>query len=662
MPDKEAHIPGPSEARPLIPFQEPTPQSEPNRYPPISLQNDHPLVPVSTQPVKNVLKRKFGDDDPFVDNALLPSPSSRSPMKRGRPPVLKEGPYRNSYVPAQHSVETAVWPPERNRKDSVVANKKLATPAIVTEPAAQVQQVRRRLPQNVRQHVNAVASSSKVKLPDAVVQTGDPFPKSPPSSKTVQQANKRPKSEHNPNESNYHTYRDVVTNKTLPFAGAIECKKAGDNMDTLPRIDLRESLQNRSHSRNSTSRKGSIFSSRASASASHSSFGVPHYNRRRESAVSSDSCHNRPSMTDEMKNTLISLLEQEMEKIGKEYGFSGSVALKTFLETGSFEKMRAVLTHMNKSMIAVQQGLYEAQPDLFRYRAHESDNDDSFPEGVTPARSTPGQTLKDKAKKSRGFCKDMALQQRPRGKNPRPSLNYKPPFANEQETLSDYSPPYRTRARRYSKLRKEGREEEALAVAIGDIPARPKGSRTSLHERSVGQGATEEDIGGIRERWKYLPQPTMIRRGMEPSSPAEMQASPVREDEISGSDDQDPFQDAKRRRLKGDVAHYEVADEGAESESDSDVNSDTKMEVEQDESVAQLMRMEEHKRLSSEVNMKNQDEMRAFELENDPDLLRRWTADWIRQRVTTMREVQERRQEHDRITAEKARMLRENMD
>ena len=684
--DKESHIPGSFDPqRPLNPSQEPTPpQSEPSKYPPTSPQVVHPPVLVPTRPVKKVLKRKIPDEDPFLDTVPPPSPANRSPVTKGPPPVLKEGPYRNSYVPAQHAAE-AVWPPERKRKTLELANEKVSTDAPLasvapTEQKAPMQQPHQRRRQRAKQRANAVASSSKVKLSAAAVQPDDPLPnpsaKLPPSSKTEQPANKRLKTENHLNTSSHHLHRDVVTRNTPSpsDSSVIIYKNSVVNTTSLPRIDLRESLQNRLYSLSSTSRRGSISSSRASASASHLS-SVSRYARRRESAASTNSPHRRPSVMSEKETILFSLFKREMEKLGKEYGFSSDIVLNTYAETGSFENTRAVLTHMNMSMRAAQQGIYEARPDLFNHRPHETDNDDdSFPEGVLPLQSSPGQKQRGKTKRKSSVGKDMASGQKMRrssAKYSRPSLNYKPLSGDEQDALSDYSPPFRTRARRYSKLQKEGREEEALAVAFGDSPIRRRCDGPSLHNRSEGQEISGD---GARDR-EVRPRVTTIRRGMEPSSPLETQPSPlmgedamsVDGDEITESsvpaDGELPFQHGERRRINGDAEDYEVFDGGAEDD-DSDVSSDKRQSTKKiapDEDAAQLARIEEHRRISSEVTIDNQDEMRAFEQENDTDLLRRWSANWIRQRVTTIREAQERRREHDRITAaEKARQSKEN--
>jgi hypothetical protein len=670
--NKESHIPGSfNPQRPLNPSQEPTPpQSEPSRHPPTSPQVVHPPVLVPTRPVKKVLKRKIPDEDPFLDN-IPASPANRSPVTKGHPPVLKEGPYRNSYVFAQPTAE-AVWPPERKRKTFELANEKLSTDAPLAsvaptehnQPTAPMQQPHQRRRQRVKQRPNAVASSSKVKLPATAVQPDGPLPntsaKLPPSSKT-EQANKRQKTENYSNTSNHHSHRDVAT-PSPSDSGAIVDKNPVVNTTSLPRIDLRESLQNRLLSLSSTSRRGSISSSRASVSASHLS-SVSRYVRRRESAASTSSRHRRPSVISEKDIILFSLFKREMEKLGSEYGFSGDIVLNTYAETGSMENTRAVLTHMNMSMRAAQQGIYEARPDLFKHCAHESDNDDdSFPEGVIPLQSSPGQKQRGKTKRKSSVGKDMALGQKIRSSSARyarPSLNYKPLSGDEQDALSDYSPPSRTRARRYSKLQKEGREEEALAVAFGDSPIRRRSDGFFLHNKSEGQeisgdGATDREV---------RPQVTMIRRGMEPSSPLETQSSPLMGEDAMSVDGNEISESSVPADHEVPFQHGDAEDYGGAEADESDVFSDKRQstrKIAPDEDAAQLARMEEHKRISSEVTIDNQDEMRAFEQKNDPDLLRRWSANWIRERVTSIREAQERRREHDRITtAEKARQSKE---
>jgi len=647
--DKESHISGSfNPQRPLNPSQEPTPpQSEPGKHP-TSPQVVHPPVLVPTRPVKKVLKRKIWDEDPFLDNVPASSPASGSPVTKGHPPVLKEGPYRNSYVFAQPTAE-AVWPPERKRKSFELPNAKLSTddplafvaPTEHNQSTALKQQPHQHRRQRVKQDPNAVASSSKVKLSATAVQLDGLLPntsaKLPPSK--TEHANKRQKTENHSKTSNHHSHRDVVA-PSPSDSNVIVYENPVVDTTSLPRIDFRQSLQNRLLSLSSTSRRGSIYSSRASASASRLS-SISRYVRRRESAASTSSRHRRPSVISEKDLILFSLFKREMERLGNEYGFSGDIVRNTYAETGSFENTRSVLAHMNVSMRAAQQGIYEARPDLFERRAHENDDDDdSFPEGVIPVQSTPGQKQRGKIKRKSSVGK--ALGQKIRSslaRYARPSLNYKPLSGDEQDALSDYSPPSRTRARRYWKLQKEGREEEAIAVAFGDSPIR--------HSKSAGQ---EISGYGARDR-EVRPQVTTIRRGMEPSSPLETQPS-MGEDAMSV--DGNEFV-----QLDSDAED----DGGAEAE-DSDVFSDKRQSTRKmasDEDAAQLACMEEHKRISAEVTIDNQDEMRVFEQQNDADLLRRWSANWIRERVTGIREAQERRREHDRITtAEKARESREN--
>ena len=390
--DEESHISF-NPQRPLNPSQEPTPpQSEPSKHP-TSPQVVHPPVLVPTRPIKKVLKRKIWDEDPFLDNVPASPPANRSPVTKDDPPVLKEGPYRNSYVFAQPTAET-VWPPERKRKTFELSNAKLSTdaplafvaPAEHNQSTALKQQPHQRRRQRVKQDPNAVASSSKVNLSATAVQPDGLLPntsaKLPPSK--TKHANKRQKTENHSNISNHRSHRDVVA-PSPSDSSVIIYENPVVNTTPLPRIDFRQSRQNRLLSLSSTSRKGFISSSRASASISRSS-SISRYVRRRESAASSSSRHRRPSVISEKDLILFSLFKREMEKLGNEYGFSRDIVLNTYAETGSLENTRAVLAHMNMSMRAAQQGIYE---DLFDHRARDSDDDDdSFPEGVIPLQST----------------------------------------------------------------------------------------------------------------------------------------------------------------------------------------------------------------------------------------------------------------------------------
>ena len=190
---------------------------------------------------------------------------------------------------------------------------------------------------------------------------------------------------------------------------------------------------------------------------------------------------------------------------------------------------------------------------MLRRSGVEDVEEDQIPNGLVP-----GQAYSARKEEFGRKGLDLANSQGERSsgsltKRNRPSLNYKPLIVADD--MSDYSPPSKTRARRYAKLRKEGREKEALEAAIGFYhSSRTRGNSTVL-QSDVRTEATDGEVGSSLENQQYHP---AIIRGMEPSSPLEMEASPtpamktVPKQTDDQREDDDPGDDMDVVSLDGD--------------------------------------------------------------------------------------------------------------
>jgi hypothetical protein len=430
---------------------------------------------------------------------------------RKAPPVLDDGPFRNRYLQTRNpggSESVTVWPPSRKRKENVGPTEVHA--ATIKTIAGQ----------KTQQQVNAVASSSKVKLPaSTALRPDDPFligtapqkakqlpapmPKSAmlskpqPSTSAVGSGNR---TEQPPTKRQKFVHPAVKRQEPVNLASIPTSSPVAFIQNNAPpneerpatrHIDLRESLRKR---RLHSGRRSSLRSSRGSTASIPNSIST-HANRR-DSAASSASHHRRQHTSNAEDVELMSLFERDLAELGEQYGFALGVVKKTYLQFGTLEKTVVVLRALNAIMKGAQDKLWEEMERFENNGDNDADEGDMIPEGVIPKHVSSG---------GKGKEKEIGEGQHhgtPSNKRHWQSLNYKP-LTIELEDQSEYSPPSRTRAGRYAKLQKEGREEEALIAASG--------GRIALHLRNEGR-----QVSGGREAQGRA---TTIKRGMEPSSP-----------------------------------------------------------------------------------------------------------------------------------------------
>ena len=605
-------------------FQDPSSQkSKPTRLPessprPPSVQKREGTPQVE----KRMLKRKVPDEDPFTDGTPPSSPTpDRRLATRKALPILNEGPFGNRYVRTRTSTENeaaAVWPPNRKHK------------GIDEPPKAPVSKETA-----IHQQHNAIASSSKVKLPaSTALRPNDPLligtamqnlagqvpisktdgllatskPQAIATSVRPEKTSERSRAVgvEQPPAKKQKVAHSVVTHQEP--AQSTVARTAGNFQDnpfpdkerpTTRRIDLRANLRKK-HLR---SGRVSHLSSRSSPASISKS--ISNVASRRDSVVSTAS-HRRQSVQNEEDIELMSLFERDLARLGEQYGFALGVVKQTYLQFGSLEKTVLVLRTLNGYMKSAQDRVYEDMQRLFngKDQAQDSDDGELIPEGVIPkATSTIG---KGKERED----EDGENNSSPSNKRHRQSLNYVP-ITTDVEEQSEYSPPSRTRAKRYAKLQKEGREEEVSTASLGPTPA----------QSPIGFALQEDNNVSRRDIQR---RPTTVRRGREPSS------SLAPDSEVSATPDDDEPVEMRQAELE----------EEEEDENDLMIlSSECEPAPEIDDEEHRLKA--EHKKLSSEATLKNHDALRAFEEGQVSGHWKGWSWELVNERLDVLKSAQE---------------------
>ncbi|KDR82119.1 hypothetical protein GALMADRAFT_276707 [Galerina marginata CBS 339.88] len=167
----EPHVPGAFDIeRPQL-SQEPTP---PNSGADRSTTKSSPPLLNPPHKTKKLKKRKI-EVDPFETPPPSPPPPSRTIVARKSPITMVEGPYRHSLKRPRTIEDTTegAWPTKRMKAAVKTATSQDAQP--LTKPSAPRPELplpKPPLQLQQPQQVNAVASSSKVKLPD--IRTSNP--------------------------------------------------------------------------------------------------------------------------------------------------------------------------------------------------------------------------------------------------------------------------------------------------------------------------------------------------------------------------------------------------------------------------------------------------------------------------------------------------------
>lgn len=554
--------------------------------------------------------------------------------------MLNEGPFRNIFVQTRNPGENnslVISPPTCKRKENEGSQKITESRAFTTTAV---------FGRKTQQQVNATASSSKVKLsPSIVLQPDDPFLTGTALQESAQlpvpmrkgavlsetqadtaavgkrfKTNKRSwafvieqpptkRQKFGPalarQESSLNTLAHVPTSSPATQNNS----RTNNKWPARRHINLHESLRGR-HPHSGISSRGSTISNSNSIS----------YHTNRHNSEASFASHNRRQhVSNDVE--LISLLERDLSELGDLYGFALRIVKQTYLQFGTLEKTVVVLRALNAIMKGAQDKLYEEMQRLGNKQNHDdTDECDLIPQGVVPKIISSGEKEKEIGEQE-SYCVSS-------NKRHRQSLNYKP-LTTDIEDQSEYSPPSRTRAGRYTKLQKEGREEEALIAASGG----------TIHLRNWSRE-------GVSDGKESLRRARTIKTGMGPSSPLglDRERSPTPDEEESVE---------QRETEGGEEGHYD----GGEGDDDIEVVKNDRVDISLDECEVreptpeveraddkELGLKAELKKLCSEVTLGNQSILRAFEKR---DLSGRDGGDWIVQMFLSLKETQEiRRQGH----------------
>ena len=435
---------------------------------------------------------------------------------------------------------------------------------------------------------------------------------------------KRKKSVHNTLESN------PTSSPVAIFNDSPRNVRAHNERVALRHIDFRESLK-KSRRRFG---KSSLLGSRATTASISNS--ISNHVNQRDSVASSASHHRLQFVSSEEDVEFISLFERDLRELGEKYGFTLGVVKQTYLLYGTLEKTVIALQAFNTLMKGAQDKLYE---EIQRYfdrngKGHDTDDEELIPAGLTP---------KHAASRGKGKEKESG-EQNSHDKRPRQSLNYKPLTTSVED--QSYSPPPRTRAGRYTKLQKKGLDEEALVAASGGTRLRKTTGWLALHGRNE---SGEEKLSSGRD----LQRVTKNVRGTEPSLPLYMDPhhSPVPDEDFVA------LNEAERQ-----VHEEEEEEDNDNIELTTTVSPDRREVRDPTPEPEQVDDKElfEHKKLCSEATLGNQDILRAFEDEHDGDLLRERGGEWIKERLTALKEAQElRRHEYHQTELEKVKKAEE---
>lgn len=590
------------------PKRKPAPPNDPKPF--LAQTNTHAQpksVPKVSQSNPEIIPKKpklkklpAEEEDPFE----TPPPTPRAPLSPRRynaPPTLVEGPFRNTLKRIRPTDDhDSSWIPKRRKKTT-------------TEDVGET--MARPVAQQPTRPPNAVASSSKLKLPDPnlkpVVAPPKPLPAAAPSVR-----------EPGP-QLTAITDGDPFTSKQATDKANGKGKAPDIPSERPPRIDLhRESLQRRLNpSISVTSWRGSVVSGRTSSTSDSSR---RNHNRKSRSLRQSVS---ELDFSDDGKLFAFRAAQEmanKMAEMARDHGVSTEIAVKTYTKTGSMEKTKVILEHFRKTLLAAEQEIYERLPTVADNLGDNADTDeDDIPDGLIPTPLGPAQRPKYESTPPKS--KRTSSTKR---RNARPSLTVKPlpPDYGEMDDLSEYSPPNETRAGQFARLTKHGRAEEAMArekqrVSIGAVPP----TRSSAEVKSARPLAVDVS-------------PTPLSR---------LPAPPMVPDE---EDDDDIY-------VRTDDEHHESPHPTDEQhEADDEAESPSRQVPETEElplspfpSVARklikrisggrendpalIAAAREHRIYALNVHADDADEMRAFEAKNNPDLLRLWTMNLVNEMI-----------------------------
>ena len=299
-----------------------------------------------------------------------------------------------------------------------------------------------------------------------------------------------------------------------------------------------------------------------------------------------------------------------MAVLAKHYGFDVDVAVKTFLATKSIEKTKSVLQHAKEVANSATNALL----------AKLLNNDDAGSCGDEEPQSIRGRSSSSE-KRDQSTSSGRQDQKWSSGsrKVKLRSLQIKPRTLEEidETDLSNYSPPHVSRAGQFRRLVKQGRREEA----IGREQRRASGLFVA---QTQAQGYDEDQR---QQSSSHIP------RSSPSSSPTRNSGhEPMDVDNSDGDDFQQSAVTPHKHQPLDDVSlpvdHPQIFLKRI-SEGQSTLNED-----EDDPVLVKLA--QEHRDLVMNVTEENADALRSFEQNNNQDLLRLWSLDWVRQKIADM--------------------------
>ena len=288
-----------------------------------------------------------------------------------------------------------------------------------------------------------------------------------------------------------------------------------------------------------------------------------------------------------------------MARIAKNYGFDVDVAKETFFKTKSIEKTKSVLQDCKEAACMAANNRL-ARDDI------ESSSDEA-------PQSRRGHSSSRKKSASNSGSQKAKFSSASRRAN-RPSLKFKPRPCDEAiDALSEYSPPHVSRAGQFNRLVKEGRREEAI---------------DRERRRASGVFIPQTQIQSYHEDQRQQSVSPLPNSSPIPKSGQELDIdNDVRPPLMVPHED--PAQHQPPNDISSPVVDIHQIFFKRISEGRSSLNED-----EDDPAVLKLA--QEHRDLVMNVTEENADGLRRFEEQNNQDLLRLWSLDWVRQKIADM--------------------------
>ncbi|KAF8173293.1 hypothetical protein BJ912DRAFT_1065343 [Pholiota molesta] len=476
----EPHVPGAFEA---ATYESPSPPSRP--VPPAEPPQPPPAAPPPKKRKPN--PRQPADEDPFGTPSEPPSPPPRPRhglARAGALPVLDDTGFRAALKrPRRSSVgdaNTPQWPPKRAKTNGGAArSKELGEEAahrmdVDAVAPVDMRQVPPNWPEHVHPprrsvHVNAVASSSKTKLPSPAAMDYQPpqpiylhpstkvtpveIPRATVSQKatvvkaaitepTLPSTTAKP-APPVPRTASAYALPTGALSDTDPFtAKAVSEKDKGKGRadfalkDKQPlRIDLhKQSLQRRlTNTSLSLSANLSRSTSRTSSSASSSK-----RTRRDGSARALRKSLAGIGPADPQFELVVAAVEditQTLARMAAAYGVVEQTAQAAYVRTKSLEKTRFVLQRLREAMVEKEQAIYAAMPELASVSGGEDaeESDEEVPGGLVLRTD-----LREKEAQRRQKRKESKSPTRSSG---RPSLSIRPVLDEEDHSPRAYRMP-----------------------------------------------------------------------------------------------------------------------------------------------------------------------------------------------------------------------------